>query len=137
MTNKKTIAFPASDAKFNTAFIQLMAHLAIPDTGSNAPTINTFTRLALNSTTQYNPLLAILGSTTTPNTWLYVYPLAKNKATHNGTLTGQKNTLKKNALAIIRSLRISLKAENKTNPGFLSEGDNQCFFIPPPTRCQR
>ena len=130
---KKSLEFPSTDTKFDSAFTQLMAHLAIPDPNSSAPTQNTDLRLGLNATTQYNPLLAFFGTATTPNTWLYVYPLEKHKATRNGTLTSQKNTLKKAALAIIRPLRISLKAENKTTTGFLSDGDKQYFFIALPT----
>ena len=129
---RKSLEFPASDAKFDVAFTNLMNHLASPDTSSSLPTTNSYVRLALNTTTQYNPLLAILGTPTTVNTWLYVYQLEKHKATHNATLKTQKNTLKKKALAIIRPLRISLKALEKTTSGTLTAADKQYLFIPEP-----
>jgi hypothetical protein len=129
---KQSIEFPLSDVEFDISFTQLMGHLAEPDPGSTEPAVDSYTRLGLNMDTQYNPLLAFLGDAATENTWLHVYPLEKHKASHTSLLTAQKNSLKKKILAIIRPLRISLKAEDKTSPGFLSEADKKFFYIPIP-----
>ena len=70
-TKKKTETFPASDAKFHAAFTELMANLAASDPTSSTPAIDTFTRLGINVASVYTPLLNLLGSATTPNSWLY------------------------------------------------------------------
>ena len=128
----KSEQFPATDDKFNSAFPNLVNHLTNPDPTSSAPTVATYTRLGLNTTTQYNPLLAALGNATTSNTWLYVYPLVKQKATRTGTLVTTKNTLRKKALAIIRLLRKEMKILEETTPGTLTAADKQFLFIPDP-----
>ena len=125
---KKSIQFPTGNAKFNTAFTQLMGHLAVADTDSGSTALS-YVRLGLNTTTQYNPLLAILGTPTTANTWLMDYPLESHKATRNAILTQQIKTLKKNALKIIRPLRVTLRQQEKITPGFLTPADKQFFFI--------
>ncbi|MHB8260561.1 MAG: hypothetical protein ACYDCN_02735 [Bacteroidia bacterium] len=126
----KAINFPTANAKFNTAIIQLMGHLAVPDATSSAPTINTWIRLGIDATTVYNVLLALFCTTTTPNTWLFVHPLAANKATRTGTLTGQQKTIKKKMLALVHGQRLVEKNIEKVAPGTLTEMDKQCFFIP-------
>ncbi len=132
MSKRKNKAFPATDNGFNTAFVALMNHLAIPDVGSSAPTTPTWQRLGIPATTVYDVLVAMLGNDTTPNTWLSVYPLQANKPTRSGILKTQKNTLKKNGLAIIRPLRMNLKGQNELTPGLLTEADRQFFYIPIP-----
>jgi hypothetical protein len=133
-TKKKSTSFPATDARFDAAFRKLMAALAADDPDSSAPTTVTWTRLGLNFTTFYTPLVNILGSSATNNTWLKVYPEEKSKATHNGTNKDEKNKLKKNALALIRPARLILKAQDKANPGFLSSNDRLVWFIPDPNQ---
>jgi len=125
---KKSITFPTKDELFNAAIIALMNHLAVADPDSGSTTI-TWTRLNIPSAV-YNALLALYGSTTTVNTWLYVYPLEKNKATRTDTLVTQKDTLKKKILAIIRSQRTILKATEKVTPSTLTPTDAKVFFIP-------
>lgn len=127
---KPSLTFPSANAKFNSAIIQLMGHLAVPDATSSAPTINTWTRLGIDATTVYNVLLALFGTTTTVNTWLYVHPLAANKATRTGTLTGQQKIIKKKMLALVRGQRLVEKNIDKVAPNTLTEMDKQCFFIP-------
>jgi hypothetical protein len=127
---KKPENFPTKDDLFDAGVRALMAHLAIADPDSGSTTI-TWTRLNIPATV-YNALLALFGTTTTSNTWLYVYPLEKNKATRTGTLTTQKNTLKKKMLAIIHSQRTILKATEKATPGTLTPTDAKAFFIPEP-----
>ena len=96
-----------------------MANLAVPDPESNDIVNPSWERLCLDDTTVYTPLVNILGSETTHNSWLYVYPLEKGIATHTGTLKDQKNDLKNAALAIIRPQRLILKAQEKASPAFL------------------
>ncbi len=127
---KKSENFPTKSDLFDVALKALMAHLAIADPDSGSTTI-TWTRLAINSV-QYNLLVALFGTTTTTNTWLYVYPLQKNKATRTGTLTTQKDALKKKILAIIHAQRTILKATEKATPGTLTPTDKTAFFIPVP-----
>jgi hypothetical protein len=124
----RAINFPTANAKFNLAIIQLMGHLAIadPDSGS---TVVSWTRLGITSAV-YNALLALFGTTTTVNTWLYVHPLAANKATKNSTLTGQQKALKKKILALVHGQRLIEKNVEKVAPGTLTQMDMQCFFIP-------
>ncbi|HEX7412734.1 MAG TPA: hypothetical protein VF411_01720, partial [Bacteroidia bacterium] len=100
----RAINFPTANAKFNLAIIQLMGHLAIadPDSGS---TVVSWIRLGIPSAV-YNALLALFGTTTTVNTWLYVHPLAANKATKTATLTGQQKTIKKKMLALVHGQRL-------------------------------
>ena len=50
----KSLEFPATDKKFNSAFTGLMGHLAIADPDSGSTTI-TWTRLNMDGTTIYNP----------------------------------------------------------------------------------
>ncbi|HEX7415527.1 MAG TPA: hypothetical protein VF411_15915 [Bacteroidia bacterium] len=125
---KKSMSFPATDVKFDLAFKALMVHLGLADPDSGSTTV-TWTRLGLDATTVYNVLVALLGTSTTVNTWLYVYPLEKNKATHTTTLKDQKNALKKKILAIVRAQRIIVKDKDHATPGFLTATDKQCFFI--------
>ncbi|HEX7415448.1 MAG TPA: hypothetical protein VF411_15515 [Bacteroidia bacterium] len=125
---KKSINFPIKDELFNVALIALMYHLGIADPDSGSTTV-TWTRLGITPT-KYNLLLALFGSTTTVNTWLYVYPLQKNKSTRTGTLTTQKDTIKKKILAIIHPERTILKATEKATPGTLTPSDAKLFFIP-------
>ena len=127
---KKSETFPTKDELFDAGIKALMAHLAIADPDSGSTTI-TWTRLGIPATV-YNPLVALFGTTTTTNTWLYVYPLEKNKATRTGTLVTQKRTIKKKILAIIRSQRTILKATEKATPSTLTPTDAKVFFIPDP-----
>ena len=127
---KKPENFPTKDDLFDAGVRALMAHLAIADPDSGSTTV-TWTRLGIPATV-YNALVALFGTTTTSNTWLYVYPLEKNKATRTGTLTTQKRTLKKKMLAIIHSQRTILKATEKATPGTLTPTDAKVFFIPEP-----
>jgi hypothetical protein len=132
MAKSKNKGFPATDEKFDIGYNQLMNHLLLPDATSSSPGTPSWQRLGLDNTNEYTPLLNMLGDSVTVNTWNYVYPLEKHRASHNGTLTAQKNSLKKNCLAIIRPLRMALKAKDKSDPGFLTEVDKQFFFIPVP-----
>ena len=133
----KAETFPTKDELFNTGVIGLMAHLGVIDPEAVVPTggtaVVTYTRLGIPSTI-YNALLALFGSATTPvlNTWLYVYPLEKNKATRTGTLSTQKKALKKKILTIIRLQRTILKTLDKATPGTLTSNDKTSFFIPVP-----
>lgn len=130
MSKRKNKAFPATDELYDVAFRGLMNHLALPDPDSSQPTIDTWTRLGLDNNTQYTPLTTNLGTDTTPNSWLSVFPKQTNHATRTATLRLEKNTLKKNGLAIIRPLRTILKAKEKATPGFLTASDKLYFFIP-------
>lgn len=132
MSKRKNNGFPASDEAYNIAFRALMNHLEVPDLDSNQPTSPTWQRLGLDNITQYTPLTNNLGNATTPNTWLSVQPVQANKATRNATLRSEKNTLKKSGLHIIRPLRLTLKAQEKLTPGFLTSADKLCFHIPEP-----
>jgi hypothetical protein len=127
---KKAETFPTKDDLFDVGVKALMAHLGIADPDSGSTTV-TWTRLGIPAAV-YNMLVALFGTTTTTNTWLYVYPLEKNKATRTGTLITQKDTLKKKMLAIIRSQRTILKATEKATPGTLTPTDAKAFFIPEP-----
>ena len=129
MGKKKAKPFPKSDEEFHPAFQGLMAHLSEPDPTSNDTVNPSWQRLGLDDTTVYTPLLEILGSETTHNSWLYVYPLEKGKATHTGTLKDQKNNLKIAALAIIRPQRLILKSLEKVHPGFLTANDKEAWYI--------
>ncbi len=122
--------FPTKDDLFDAGVRALMAHLGVADPDSGSTTI-TWTRLNIPATV-YNTLVALFGTTTTTNTWLYVYPLEKNKATRTGTLTTQKRTIKKKILTIIHSQRTILKATEKATPGTLTPTDKTAFFIPEP-----
>ena len=126
---KESTSFPKTDDKFNNAFQGLMANLAVPDPESNDIVNPSWERLCLDDTTVYTPLVNILGSETTHNSWLYVYPLEKGIATHTGTLKDQKNDLKNAALAIIRPQRLILKAQEKASPGFLTANDKLAWYI--------
>ncbi len=127
---KKAETFPTKDELFDAGGKALLAHLAVADPDSGSTTV-TWTRLNIPAPI-YNMLVALFGTTTTSNTWLYVYPLEKNKATRTGTLTTQKKALKKKILAIIRSQRTILKATEKATPGTLTPTDKTAFFIPEP-----
>lgn len=127
---KKSENFPASDAKFDAAFRELMADLGSPDTTSSSPTTNTYVRLGINAATVYTPLVNLLGNATTPNTWEFVYPLVKNKLTYTVPLKNRKNAIKKSVMAIIRPQRLVLKEQDKATPGFLTENDKVAWFIP-------
>ncbi len=72
---KKPENFPTKDELFDAGVKALMAHLAIADPDSGSTTI-TWTRLNIPSTV-YNALLALFGTTTTSNTWLYVLSFRK------------------------------------------------------------
>lgn len=132
---KKSINFPIKDELFNVALIALMYHLGIIDPDAIVPTGGTpvisWIRLGITPT-KYNALLALFGTSTTVNTWLFVYPLQKNKSTRTGTLTTQKDTIKKKILAIIHPERTILKATEKATPGTLTPNDAKLFFIPEP-----
>jgi len=130
---KKSETFPATDAKFDGAFRELMADQAVPDATSSAPATDTYIRLGLNITTVYTPLLNLLGSPTIVNSWLYVYPLVKNKVTYTKPLNDRKKAIKKAALAIIRPQRMILKELEKTTPGTLTTNDMNAWYIPLPT----
>ena len=108
----KNKGFPSSDEKFNIAYNQLMDHLAVADLSSNQPTVLSWQRLGLDNVTEYTVLSTKLGDVNTVGTWNYVFPLEKHRATHNSTFTGQKNTLKKFCLVIIRALRMALRANS-------------------------
>lgn len=129
---KKSVEFPTSDAKFDAAFKQLMANLAATDPESSAPAVVTWTRLGLDAASEYDPLVALLGTPTTAGSWECVYPLEKAKATHTDPLKLRKNTIKEDALVIIRSVRLILKAKAKTNPAFLTSNDKTVWYIPQP-----
>ncbi len=129
---EKSLAFPVKDALFDAAFKNLMANLAVPDTTSSTPAVDTYVRLGVNTTTIYNPLLALLGTPTTANSWEDVYTAEKAKGTTDETLTLQKNTIKKNALKLIRAERIILKELEKVNSGTLTAADKKAWYISEP-----
>jgi hypothetical protein len=126
---EKSLTFPVKDELFDAAFKALMADLAVPDPQSSSPLVVTYTRLGVNTTTIYNPLLALLGSPTTANSWEEAYTLEKAKGTTNESLTLQKKTIKKNALKLIRAERIILKELEKVNPGTLTAQDKKVWYI--------
>lgn len=132
MSKRKNNRFPASDEKYDIAFRGLLNHLQVPDLDSSQPTIPTWQRLGLDNITQYTPLTNNLGTDTTSNTWLHVYPLQASHSTRNATFRSEKNTLKKNGLHIIRPLRLALKAQEKLTPDFLTASDKEYFYIPEP-----
>ncbi|HEX7413054.1 MAG TPA: hypothetical protein VF411_03330, partial [Bacteroidia bacterium] len=132
-TKKKSINFPTKDELFHVALINLMYHLGIIDPDAIVPTGGTplISWIRLNITpAKYNALLALFGTATTVNTWMFVYPLDKNHSTRTGTLTTQKKALKKKILAIIHPERTILKATEKATPGTLTPSDANLFFIP-------
>jgi len=126
---EKSLEFPVKDALFDAAFKALMADLAVPDPQSSQPAVVTFTRLGVNTTTIYNPLLALLGTPTTANSWEEAYTAETAKGTTNETLTLQKKTIKKNALKLIRAERIILKELEKINTGTLTAQDKKVWYI--------
>jgi hypothetical protein len=129
---EKSLKFPTKDALFDAAFKNLMADLAVPDPQSSTPLVDTYVRLGINTTTIYNPLLALLGTPTTANSWEEVYTEEKAKGTTDETLTLQKNTIKKNALKLIRAERIILKELEAVNPGTLTAQDKKVWYIAEP-----
>ena len=129
---EKSLSFPVKDALFDSAFKALMANLAVPDPQSSSPAVDTYVRLGVNTTTIYNPLLALLGTPTTANSWEEAYAAEKAKATTNESLTLQKKTIKKNALKLIRAERIILKELEKVNPGTLTAQDKKVWYIAEP-----
>jgi hypothetical protein len=129
---EKSLAFPVKDALFDAAFKALMADLAVPDPQSSSPLVVTYTRLGVNTGTIYNPLVAMLGTPTTANSWEEAYTAEKVKGTTDETLTLQKNTIKKNALKLIRAERIILKELEKVNPGTLTAQDKKVWYIAEP-----
>jgi hypothetical protein len=129
---EKSLAFPVKDALFDAAFKTLMANLAVPDTQSSTPAVDTYVRLGVNTATIYNPLLALLGTPTTANCWESAYANEKAKGTTDESLTLQKNTLKKNALKLIRAERIILKELEKVNPNTLTALDKKVWYIAEP-----
>jgi hypothetical protein len=132
MGKKKAPSFPVPDDPFDGAFQGLVAHLSEPDPTSNDTVNPSWQRLGLDNVTVYTPLVKLLGSETTPNSWLYAFPLIKSKATYTKPLQMQKNALKRKALTIIRPARMILKEQEKANPGFLTENDKTVWFIPKP-----
>jgi hypothetical protein len=129
---EKSLKFPTKDALFDAAFKALMADLAVPDPQSSSPAVDTYVRLGINTTTIYNPLLALLGTPTTANSWEEVYTEEKSKGTTDETLTLQKNTIKKNALKLIRAERIILKELEAVSPGTLTAQDKKVWYIAEP-----
>ena len=129
---EKSLTFPVKDDLFDAAFKALMANLAIGDSQSSAPGTLTYVRLGINVTTIYNPLLALLGTPTTANSWEEAYTAEKAKPTTNETLTLQKKTIKKNALKLIRAERIILKELEKVSPGTLTAQDKKVWYIAEP-----
>ncbi|MGD0710951.1 MAG: hypothetical protein ABR968_07185 [Bacteroidales bacterium] len=129
---EKSLTFPVKDELFDAAFKALMADLAVPDPQSSSPLVVTYTRLGVNTGTIYNPLVALLGSPTTANSWEEAYTAEKAKGTTNETLTLQKKTIKKNALKLIRAERIILKELEKVNPGTLTAQDKKVWYIAEP-----
>ena len=129
---EKSLSFPVKDALFDSAFKALMANLAVPDPQSSSPAVDTYVRLGVNTTTIYNPLVALLGTPTTANSWEEAYTAEKAKGTTDETLTLQKNTIKKNALKLIRAERIILKELEKINPGTLTAQDKKVWYIGEP-----
>ncbi|MHB8258721.1 MAG: hypothetical protein ACYDCN_00250 [Bacteroidia bacterium] len=126
---KRSLEFPSSDKKFDPAFKGLMTHLGVADPDSGSSTV-TWSRLGMDAATIYNPLVGFLGTATTPNTWLRVFPLQENHTTRTPTTKTQKNTLKKEILSIVRSERKILKEKEHTTPGFLTANDKQFWYIP-------
>ena len=129
---EKSLTFPVKDDLFDAAYKALMANLAVPDPQSSTPAVNTYVRLGINTTTIYNPLVALLGTPTTANSWEEAYTAEKAKATTNESLTLQKKTIKKNALKLIRAERIILKELEKVNPGTLTAQDKKVWYIGEP-----
>jgi hypothetical protein len=129
---EKSLSFPVKDDLFDAAFKALMANQAVPDPSSSSPLVDSYIRLGVNTTTIYNPLVALLGSPTTANSWEEVYTEEKAKGTTDETLTLQKNTIKKNALKLIRAERIILKELEKVNPGTLTAADKKVWYISEP-----
>jgi len=129
---EKSLSFPVKDDLFDAAFKALMANQAVPDPSSSSPLVDSYVRLGVNTTTIYNPLVALLGSPTTANSWEEVYTEEKAKGTTDETLTLQKNTIKKNALKLIRAERIILKELEKVNPGTLTASDKKVWYISEP-----
>jgi hypothetical protein len=132
-TKKKAITFPVKDDLFDAAFRGLVTDLGSPDLTSSSPTVNTYIRLVLNVTTVYTPLVNLLGTATTVNSWEYVYALVKNKATYTKPLNDRKKAIKAAALKIIRPQRLILKEEEKAVPGTLTNNDMNMWHIPFPT----
>jgi hypothetical protein len=130
---KKAITFPVKESPFDGAFRGLVAYLGVPDPSSSSPTVNTYIRLGLNATTVYNALVNLLGTPTMVNTWEYVEPLVKNKATYTKPLNDRKKAIKAAALKIIRPQRLILKEMEKTTPGTLTTNDMNMWYIPLPT----
>jgi hypothetical protein len=129
---KKSVTFPVKDNLFDAAFKQLMANLAAKDATSSQPTVVTWTRLGMDSNSEYTPLLNLLGNATLQTSWEYVYTQEKAKSLTNEALKLQKDEIKANALIIIRSVRLILKAKAKTTPNFLSPNDKKVWYIPEP-----
>jgi hypothetical protein len=129
---KKAITFPAKDALFDGAFRGLVTDLGTPDTTSSSPAVDTYTRLGISGPGVYTPLVNLLGTPTTVNSWEYVYPLVKNKATYTKPLNDRKKAIKKAALAIIRPQRLILKELEKATPGILTNNDMNMWYIPLP-----
>jgi hypothetical protein len=132
MAKKKAPSFPVPDDLFSDAFQGLMAHLSVSDPESNDTVNPSWQRLGLDNVTVYTPLVKLLGSETTPNSWLYVFPLEKGKATFTPVLKVQKDDLKKKTLGIIRPERIILKELEKASPGFLTALDKKTWYIGEP-----
>jgi len=132
MGKKKAPSFPVPDDPFDGAFQGLVAHLSEPDPTSNDTVNPSWQRLDLSNANTFTPLVKLLGSETTLNSWLYVFPLVRNKTTYTKPLQMQKNMLKRKALTIIRTARMILKEQEKANPGFLTENDKTVWFIPKP-----
>ena len=126
----KSLEFPTKNADYDAAYTALMNHLANGDPESSSPTTASYLRLGIDNVTVYTPLVNILGSVTTPGTWMYEYNLFKVRSTRTTTITKKKNDLKKAALKLIRPTRISLKNKNLTTPGFLTANDEKFFYIP-------
>jgi hypothetical protein len=131
-TKKKTETFPAIDEKFDAAFRGLIADLGVPDLTSSQTSTDTYIRLGISGPNVYTPLVNLLGTPTTVNSWEYVYPLVKNKSTYTKPLNDRKKAIKKAALAIIRPERVILKKQEKLSPGFLTENDKVAWYIPLP-----
>jgi hypothetical protein len=129
MGKKKAPSFPIPDDPFDGAFQGLVAHLSEPDPTSNDIVDPSWQRLGLSNTAVFTPLVKLLGSETTLNSWLYVFPLVKSKATYTKPLKDRKIDIKKAALDIIRPARMILKAQEIASPGFLTENDKVVWFI--------
>jgi hypothetical protein len=130
---KKAITFPSEDAKFDGAFRGLVLDLGTPDTTSSQPAVDTYIRLGISGPNVYTPLVNLLGTPTTVNSWEYVYALVKNKATYTKPLNDRKKVIKAAALKLIRPQRLILKEEEKAMPGTLTTNDMNMWYIPLPT----